>query len=283
MQANQQTDTTIEQLRNDLTDAEHRAAAAEAELERLRKANADLGETNSALQAEARDQERDLQTCGRAFDELAEVLWGDGEGRPEARDLGVLATWASLRERLVAQLARAAAAAGGAETSAQAAATAAEVLSLESYVQRHEGILDTLWATVHPGQEQDDDAEPEELARQISVAWSELGRVQLEKEAAARAAVEQVQDCLSALQGRVAEFGADLRAVARVEGEGPAKTLLRAYADIFPASTQASPEDYATARKLVAARLQELNGQADIALGKQMGDAIGAVVFGRGR
>lgn len=344
--------------------------AEELDIEALRKLTADQGETISALQAENRDQERDLQVCDEGFEDLAQALWGDEAGRPKLTltcEVGVLANWRQLRDRHVAQMVsavrqieqaksgqRGAVAAELAETQKQAASLVKEVNTLERHVkdwekgydklywllgftgetlpglvdtdecirvlaerigdnaserqsmldqlgdrgeviaerdkalqqlhvalndartmegqpQAHERILDQLWETVHPDQEQDDDAEPEELGRQICEKWADLGREQQQKDRAIEAAGEQTLDGLAELQKRVRELGDNLRRDLAQTSDVDAEHYLNHYADLFGPATPGLLGGNA------------LVEPAELARGKQMGDAIATAIYGEGR
>lgn len=174
---------------------------AEAELERLRKLTADQGEELSA-QGEA------LDTCARGYRELADALWGDEEGRPEFHDVSTLAPWRQLRDRHIAQMAKAVnlvqqakLSSSGPETQRQVASLVEEVATKDAQLQEHERILDTFWEGLHPGQNVPD-AEPKEIARQIADAWTETGRTQLIKEDETKEAIDQTADAFGELQAK---------------------------------------------------------------------------------
>jgi chromosome segregation ATPase len=333
-------------------------AADDSEIESLRKLTADLGEELNTLRAEVRDHEDARTTIALGYDLLAEALWGNEEGRPQAAniDIDVLAWWAQLRDRHVAQMAAAARLIEAAKADQRGAVAAelaeaqkqlelitkgsrasqeettewekgydklyrllgftgealpglvdtnecirivaerigdhaserqslldqlgdagavlaerdkelqvalGEVRTMEGQLQTHERILDQLWETVHPGQEQDDDADPEQLAAQILGKWADLGREQQETDRAVEAAGGQTLDGLAELQKRVRELGDVLRA--------KDSRLVADFEDIFGPATPGLLGGNA------------LVEPAELALGKQMGDAIAAVAFGEGR
>ena len=295
-----------ETLRKDATEAEHRAATAEAELEKLRQQLADQGEELSAARAEAtqrlgecdlfrrdierlraegvrlpaesRNHERSLLHCAEAFGKLAAVLFeGAGIERPEANllTIGYRTVWEPLIDR--ARDISTGALAELANSHRELERRTDENITAERNLQKLEGLLDSLWETTHPGQEMADDLGPEEVAHQICEAWAERQQTDREVEAASEATL----DGLAALQKRVRELGDLLRSHATDRNNVDPEGVLDCFSDLFGLPAEAGGcscgAKFTTTDE---AHDHECPLDADLALGKQMGDAIAAVVGG---
>lgn len=258
-----------------------------------------LRQLNATLTAECRAYEMDSQVCERAFDELAEVAWGDGADRLRGYDVGNRAHWGQLKDRLLGEMVRAAkmvtdvkrGQAGAvatelAATQKQLAATAAEVLTMEGQLREHERLLDTLWENFHPGKEQDEDSPPAELAREIVEAWIAMCSTRLREEEARDAdlttSLEEVQDALVGLKRRMEDLASTLRGTESVEGSELAAALLRDFADILGPGTAEVAGCSCGAKFTSTAAAHEhecpLDVDAEIARGAAMGDALCARV-----